>query len=115
MLPRKTKSIKPTRQAPQVARRYARAIRAGLNRHVHRIVLFGSQARGDARPGSDFDFVVVLDRADRAARDKVSADGAKLLNETDRLCSALIYAPEQWDLVQQTPLGWSVVREGIVL
>ncbi len=103
------------RRVPMIARRYARAVRAGLAQQVQSIVLFGSQARGDARPGSDYDFVVVLERADRAARDKVSAAGAELLNETDRLCSALIYAPAQWDLVRQSPLGWNIVREGIVL
>lgn len=103
------------RRVPQIARRYARAVRAGLAQQVQSIVLFGSQARGDARPGSDYDFVVVLDRADRTARDKVSAAGAELLHETDQLCSALIYAPEQWDLVRQSPLGWNIVREGIVL
>ena len=80
------------RRVPRIARRYARAVRAELAQQVKSIVLFGSQARGDAWPGSDYDFVVVLDRADRAARDKVSAAGAELLNETNRLCSALIYA-----------------------
>ena len=105
----------PFSRVPRIARRYARAVRAGLAHQVQSIVLFGSQARGDARPGSDFDFVVVLDRIDRVARDKVSAAGAELLNETNRLCSALIYSPEQWDMVRQSPLGWNVVREGIVL
>ena len=103
------------RRVPRIARRYARASREELAQQVRSIVLFGSQARGDARPGSDFDFVVVLDRIDRVARDKVSAAGAELLNETNRLCSALIYSPEQWDMVRQSPLGWNVVREGIVL
>ena len=115
--PRKTSIHRtaPFSRVPRIARRYARAVRAELAQQVKSIVLFGSQARGDAWPGSDYDFVVVLDRADRAARDKVSAAGAELLNETNRLCSALIYAPEQWDLVRQSPLGWNVVREGIVL
>ena len=111
----KTAPLPRRRRAPQIARRYARAVRAELAQQVQSIVLFGSQARGDARPGSDFDFVVVLDRIDRVARDKVSAAGAELLNETNRLCSALIYSPEQWDMVRQSPLGWNVVREGIVL
>lgn len=103
------------RRVPRVARRYAQAVRAGLDRHVQSIVLFGSQARGDAHRGSDYDFVVVLDRTDRKLREKVSDAGAELLNETNRLCSALIYAPEQWDSVRQSPLGRNIMREGIVL
>ena len=103
------------RRVPRIARRYAQMVRAGLDQQVRSIVLFGSQARGDARPGSDYDFVVVLDRADLEARDKVSAAGATVLAETDRLCSALVYTPAQWNLVQQSPLGWNIAREGIVL
>lgn len=30
---------------------------------VRRILLFGSRSRGDARPDSDWDFVIVVDRA----------------------------------------------------
>lgn len=105
----------PFSRVPRIARRYAQMVRAGLDQQVHSIVLFGSQARGDARPGSDYDFVVVLDRADLEARDKVSAAGATVLAETDQLCSALVYTPAQWNLVQQSPLGWNIAREGIVL
>ena len=103
------------RRVPNIARRYARAVRAELAQQVRSIVLFGSQARGDARPGSDYDFVVVLDRADRKSREKVSEAGAELLNATDRLCAAVVYAPEQWERVQHSPLGWNIAREGIVL
>lgn len=34
-----------------------------LDRGVHSLSLFGSRARGDARPDSDFDFAVQLDPA----------------------------------------------------
>jgi len=103
------------RRVPRIAQRYAQAVRAGLAPGVQSIVLFGSRARGDARPGSDYDFLVVLDRADRKSRDKVSEAGAELLNATDRLCAAVVYAPEQWEQVRQSPLGWNIAREGIVL
>jgi HEPN domain-containing protein/predicted nucleotidyltransferase len=39
-------------------------IRAGLGEALHMIVLFGSRARGDARPDSDFDFLVIADFSD---------------------------------------------------
>ena len=40
---------------------------------IHKMVLFGSRARGDADPESDMDVVVILDgAADRAAKEYVS-------------------------------------------
>lgn len=111
----KNPAVGGVRRVPWIARRYARAVRAGLAPRVQSIVLFGSRARGDARPGSDYDFLVVLDRVDRKSREKVSEAGAELLNATDRLCAAVVYAPEQWKRVRQSPLGWNIAREGIVL
>lgn len=113
--PKKTAAKNRHRRVPRIAQRYAREVRAGLAQRVKSIVLFGSHARRVARPGSDYDFLVVLDRADRAARDKVSAAGAKLLHDTGQLCAALVYAPQQWARVRQSPLGWNIEREGIVL
>ena len=99
----------------EVAKRYAEVVRHTLKAHVKMIVLFGSHARGDANDGSDYDFVVVLDRQDETLRDKVVDAGVTLMNETDRLCAALVYAPDQWERVKHSPLGWNVLKEGLVL
>ncbi|MFW6158883.1 MAG: nucleotidyltransferase domain-containing protein [Planctomycetota bacterium] len=100
---------------PQVAAAYAREVRRRLASHVRRIILFGSHARGDASDASDYDFVVVVDRPDRSLRDAVSAAGARVLDTENALCAALVYGPEQWERVKQSPLGWNVEREGIEL
>jgi predicted nucleotidyltransferase len=43
-----------------VAHKLAAAIRGRDSARVRRIILFGSRARGDARPDSDFDLLVVV-------------------------------------------------------
>ena len=43
---------------------YAAAVRARYGRRLRLIVLFGSRARGDARPDSDADVAVVLEVGD---------------------------------------------------
>jgi predicted nucleotidyltransferase len=40
--------------------RFARSVRTAYGRRLHGLHLFGSRARGCARPDSDFDIVVVL-------------------------------------------------------
>ncbi|MDX2092449.1 MAG: nucleotidyltransferase domain-containing protein [Kofleriaceae bacterium] len=40
---------------------FATAVRARFGSRVHAILVFGSRARGDARPDSDVDVAVVVD------------------------------------------------------
>ena len=44
----------------QVLARFRRALDEAYGDRVERVVLFGSRARGDARPGSDYDVAVFL-------------------------------------------------------
>jgi len=107
--------MRTTGQVPPVAREYADEVRRKLGSHVQRIVLFGSHARGDATAASDYDFAVVVDVATRSGRDAITEAGVRLLNERNALCGALVYDPEQWARMLETPLGWNVEREGISL
>jgi len=81
------------------------------------VVLFGSQARGDAEPGSDIDVLAVLrgddppGEADRAFARDLSYD---MLLRYDRLASVLHTSLEAY-LHEQSPLMINVRREGVVL
>jgi hypothetical protein len=107
--------MRTNEQIPPVAKEYADEVRRKLGNRVQRIVLFGSHARGDATEASDYDFAVVVDAATRSGRDAITDAGVRLLNERNVLCAALVYDPEQWARMLQTPLGWNVEREGIPL
>ena len=81
------------------------------------VVLFGSQARGDAEPGSDIDVLAVLrgddppGEADRAFARDLSYD---MLLRYDRLASVLHTSREAY-LHEQSPLMINIRREGVVL
>lgn len=75
--------------AVQLAEEYAAIVRSKIGPHVKRIVLFGSQARGDASEKSDYDLVVILDRKTSAFREAVLDAGTEMLNRHDRLFAAL--------------------------
>jgi len=104
-------NIKP----PLVAIEYAQEVRGRLGRHARQIILFGSRARGEAADGSDYDFIVVVDERDRALRELIHDAGAELLNKRDALCATLVYNDNQWERVRQSPLGWNVERDGVLL
>jgi predicted nucleotidyltransferase len=100
---------------PAVAVEYAREVRARLGAHARQIILFGSQARGEAANGSDYDFIIVVDERSRTTRELIHDAGVELLNHRETLCAALVYDRNQWQKVRQSPLGWNVERDGVLL
>jgi uncharacterized protein len=100
------------------------AILAELRRHFEplygerlvRMILFGSQARGDAEPGSDIDVLVVL-RGPVNPGEEIAHTGevtASLSLKYDVVISRVFIAADQFS-EEQSPLLLSVRREGIPL
>lgn len=83
--------------------------------HPRKIVLFGSRARGEARPSSDIDLLVIADSDEPRYRRSRALYGA--LRHIMVPMDILVYTPnevEEWSQVRQAFVT-SVVREGKVL
>ena len=84
-----------------------------------RAILYGSQARGDARPDSDVDLLVLLPdtyEGERFARKKLSISG-QLYDLSLKLgveISPLILVPKVF-YTRKTPFTINVINEGIEL
>jgi hypothetical protein len=92
-------------------------IRERLEGHfdLQKIVLFGSRARGDARPDSDYD-VLVIAKTDVPFIDRQGM-GLMALGNRDFSLDLLIYTPEEAEAAQSIPgsaLYWAE-REGRVM
>ena len=81
-----------------------------------RLVLFGSQARGDAEPGSDIDVLVVL-RGAVSPCDEIERtlnDVAELSLENDAVVSCVFVSDEEFRR-EQSPLLLNIRREGVLV
>jgi predicted nucleotidyltransferase len=80
-----------------------------------RVILFGSRARGDARPESDLDLLVVAeDKRPRALR---ASELYGVLSDVPIPMDILVYQPheiKEWSNVPQAFVT-TAVREGILL
>jgi predicted nucleotidyltransferase len=92
---------------------FAEALRATFPETIRSIILFGSRARGDARKDSDYDFIVLLDKLDATAKDKVRDIEVAMLNRHEALVSALVMRPADWERRAALPIGRNVAREGV--
>jgi predicted nucleotidyltransferase len=80
------------------------------------LILYGSQARGDAKPGSDIDLMVVLkDPIDyRQERQRVWEISYDLSYENDEVVSCILMSQKRFE-TEESPLLMNVRREGLAL
>ena len=107
--------MEAVRTPDAVALEFARLARERLGERVREIILFGSRARGDARPESDYDVVVVVDRRSPDVREALLEIEVDLLDRRGSLAACLLRDEREWAASQGLPIGLNVAREGVPL
>ncbi len=82
------------------------------------IYLYGSRARGDAKPLSDWDLLILLNSKNIpfALETKIMDEFYEIELETGEIISPLIYPKEEWNVkYRQTPLYENIKNESIRL
>jgi len=80
-----------------------------------KVILFGSQARGDARPNSDFDVLVIKQSDEPRYRRSIPLYVA--LADLPVEVEVMVYTPEEVDEWSQVPQAFvtTAVREGTAI
>ena len=82
------------------------------------LFLFGSRARGDNRPDSDWDLLILVDiaRITQVVEDKFREKLYDIELESGQIISAFIYTKDFWKKsLQYSPLYENVSKEGVRL
>jgi predicted nucleotidyltransferase len=95
--------------------RFRRALEEAYGQRLERVVLYGSRARGDAGPESDYDVAVFLrDMDDRLAELYRLADlSTEILDETGEFVHAMAYRAGSY--VERTPVMLGIRTDGVDL
>jgi predicted nucleotidyltransferase len=102
-------------EAVDIAQEYKAVLRQKLGRQLKRVILYGSQARGDAWEGSDYDVLVLVDEKTPVIREAVIDAGVEMMDRHEALFAALIYDEQDWQRAHGFPLTWNIEQEGIVV
>jgi len=81
-----------------------------------KVILFGSQARGDARPDSDWDLLVVLNKKGKRNWndfDEYVYPFTEIGWDYGVAINSLLYTQEEWEKRKITPLYKNIENEGI--
>jgi predicted nucleotidyltransferase len=93
--------------------RFRQALGRLYGNRLERVVLYGSRARDDARPDSDYDVAVFLrDMQDRGAELwRLAGLSSSIIDETGGVVHAMPYPAGAYH--ERTPLMREIRREGI--
>ena len=101
----------------QAVTRFLDLLQQHYSERVLQTVLFGSKARGDSRPLSDIDILIVIDQDDWRFSHAISTLAADVSLEYDVLIGPRVIGQERWERMkkQRFSLYRNVIAEGIPL
>lgn len=99
-----------------ILQRFMAAVSA-FRPQVRKVVLFGSRARGEELPWSDYDLLVLMDRREQSLVDRIYDAVVEIQADTGCDLSLKIMSETEWERRRAANSSFvaNVVREGIVL
>lgn len=93
------------------------ALAETLKDNLMRVIIYGSKARGDQRPDSDTDILVIVKRISKEQRNKIYDNLLDIELEYDTRISLAIYTEEEYQVNQRMKSFFieNVQKEGIEL
>lgn len=102
-------------QLDKISQDFANTVRKKLGNHVKEIILFGSHARGDFTEGSDYDFLIVVDKRRKTDENILLDIGVEFLDKYEVLIAEILCDEKEWERKKRFPIGLNILKEGIRL
>jgi predicted nucleotidyltransferase len=99
----------------KIPQQFAQLVRQKLQHHLKKMILFGSQARGDFTAHSDYDVLVIVDQRDKQIQDSVLDASVEIMDRYYALVGSIVCDEEEWERKKYFPIGLNILEEGIEL
>ena len=94
---------------------FVQQMREELGAHLKQVILFGSRARGDAAPDSDYDFLAIVDDATPLIVGQIDEVAGEILFQHNAVLSIFPVSEKRFKAQTFNPFLQNVKKEGIVL
>ncbi|MFZ5818765.1 MAG: nucleotidyltransferase domain-containing protein [Chloroflexota bacterium] len=108
------KVFRPRVRALKLAREFRKRLANELGQPV-KVIMFGSQARGDAIRESDIDLLVILPSLDSAMMDLAFGVAWEVGLEAGKVLSVVPAEENELERLEASPFYRAVKREGVVV
>ncbi|MGM0367983.1 MAG: nucleotidyltransferase domain-containing protein [Actinomycetota bacterium] len=98
-----------------VVKKIADTLRKELKGQIIEIILFGSRARGNFQPESDYDILVLVNKKTKELRDKIDEIVWEIAWENNSVITAFTYEKSRFENDRFEPLFMNIHREGILI
>ena len=103
----------------ELARALRLQLEEALGPRIREVRIFGSRARGTARPDSDLDLFILLDTSDRQTRRRIGeiAYALEMEHDFDPPISTLVLGEAEFErlISRERRIALDILKEGIVV
>jgi len=93
----------------------ADTLREELKKHIKGIILFGSRARGDFQPESDYDILVLVAKKTKKLKDKIDEIVWEISWEHNVVIPVFIIEKSRFENDKFEPLFMNIHKEGVLI
>ncbi len=94
---------------------FTRKLKERLGDRLIKTILFGSRARGDFFPDSDYDLLIVVDEVTSEINEAIDDLAGEFLYEYNRLFPVIAVSEKRFMNSKYDPLYMNIRKEGVLL
>lgn len=98
-----------------IMKQLSEVLKKTFKKEIKDIILFGSRARGDYEPDSDYDIIVLVDKETKELDDKIFELTWKIGFEHNVSISAFVFEKSIFEKDKYEPLFMNVRKEGVLI
>lgn len=98
-----------------IVKKVADNLNKELKEQIMDVILFGSRARGDFQPESDYDILVLVAKKTKELRDKIDEIVWEIAWEHNVVITALTHEKSRFDNDRFEPLFMNIRKEGLLV
>lgn len=102
-------------KSDSVIEQLATVLREKFGTHIVKVILFGSRARGDYEPDSDYDVLILLDEVTKETVDEIDEIVWQIGWDNEALITAIVHDEKTFETHVYEPLFINIRKEGITL